>query len=51
MRQSDVTMQDTGIKAALTGKSCVKPVATVEFFNPPVPERSIQIVNELDVRF
>lgn len=47
--------QHTGIEAAhthtRTGKSCVKLVATVELFNPPVPERSIQTVIELDVIF
>lgn len=43
--------QDTGVQAARTGKSCVKLVATVEFFNPTVPEWAIQIVNELDAVF
>ena len=42
--------QDTGIKTARTGMSCVKLLATVELFNPAVPEWSIQIVNELDIR-
>lgn len=50
-RASTQCDQDTGIKTARTGKSCVKLVATVELFNPTVPECSVQIVNELDVKF
>lgn len=42
-RASKRCEQDTGIKTARTGKSCVKLVATVELFNPTVPARSIQM--------
>lgn len=45
-RASQRCDQETGLETARTGKSCVKPVAVLELFNPTVPAQSIQIVNE-----